>query len=143
MSNYYQLHRDTLLPKQIEYERDKYENNQEFMLFKRVQSRINNHFKSEKHKAEDLLSCSPKFFFSYIHFCLKDTRRARIDLSKINLHHVTPLESDPDNLDLWHFTNIMPVLESENLRQGSNRDREKEEEQLRRVIRFLKSIQLK
>jgi hypothetical protein len=111
------------------------------MLMKRYQSRVNNHF-GAKYTAQELLSCSPKFFLLYIEFCLRDTDRARADLSTIHLHHVTPVETDPTNKNLWHFSNIMPILDIENLKQGSKRDRDSEQQHEKRVLRFLKTVHI-
>ena len=139
---YYSLNRTRLLQKQKEYEQEKYNSDNEFKLIKRYQSRIDNHFINTKHKAEDLLSCSSKFFTTYIKFCLSDTNRARIDLGLIELHHVIPVITSPGDLNLWHWTNVLPVLEEENLHQGSNRDKDLEKNHKNRIMRFLLSVQI-
>jgi hypothetical protein len=140
--NYYQQNKARLLEKQREYEYNKYNSDKEHKLFKRYQSRVDNHFGLGKNKAEDLLSCSKSFFKNYIEFCLRDTKRATMDLAEIDLHHVVPVNTDPVNINLWHWTNIMPVTESENLQQYSNRDKQKEKTHKSRVLRFLHTIQL-
>jgi hypothetical protein len=140
--NYYQQNRTRLQENQRKYEYEKYNSDKQHKLFKRYQSRIDNHFKPDKHKAEELLSCSKAFFTMYVEFCLRDTNRATMDLSLIDLHHIIPVITDPTNLDLWHWTNIMPVTEEENLKQSKNRDKEAEKIHKNRVLRFLHTVQI-
>ena len=45
---YYLDNKDTLLPKIREYGKNKYDNNLEYKLLKRYQSRIDNHFGTSK-----------------------------------------------------------------------------------------------
>lgn len=142
MTSYYQLNQARLLEKQRQYEYKKYNEDKEHKLFKRYQSRLNNHFGTHAHKAEELLSCSKSFFKSYIDFCLRDTNRATVDLADIDLHHVIPVNTDPTSIALWHWSNIMPVTELENLHQSSNRDKQKEKIHKSRVLRFLHTIHL-
>ena len=59
---YYLDNKDTLLPKIREYGKKRYDNNLEYKLLKRYQSRVDNHFGTQKYKAEDLLKCTPEFF---------------------------------------------------------------------------------
>jgi hypothetical protein len=140
--NYYRQNQQRLQENQKTYEYEKYNTNKEHKLFKRYQSRIDNFFGLGKHKAEDLLSCLKAFFKVYIEFCLRDTNRATIDLALIDLHHIVPVITDPKNLDLWHWSYIMPVTEEENLKIGKNIDKSKLEIHKNRVLRFLRTIQL-
>ena len=140
--SYYENNQSRIQNNQKKYEFEKYNSDITFKLIKRYQSRIDNHFGYSKHKAEELLSCSKAFFKSYIQFCLKDTSRATIDLAIIDLHHVMPVDTDPNNLTLWHFSNIMPVTEEENLKQSKNRDKESEIKHKNRVLRFLHTIHI-
>ena len=142
MTSYYQRNQTKLQDYQKEYEYKKYNSDKEFMFLKRYQSRIDNHFNTKKYKAEDLLCCSHSFFKMYIEYCLSDTKRARIDLTEIDLHHVIPVNTNPEDLTLWHWTNIFPVIEEENLRQADNRDKNLEKNHQSRIIRFLQKIQI-
>jgi hypothetical protein len=63
-------------------------------------------------------------------------------LSLIDLNHITPVSTDPSNLSLWHFSNIMPVTEEENLHQSKNIDKVAEKLQKSRVLRFLHTIHI-
>jgi len=139
---YYQQNRTRLQEQQRHYEYIKYNEDKEHKLIKRYQSRVDNHFGTHTYKAEDLLSCSKSFFKTYIEFCLRDTNRATMDLTEIDLHHVTPVNTDVADLKLWHWSNILPVTELENLHQSSNRDKQKEKIHKARVLRFLHTIQL-
>ena len=148
MTTYYKQNQLRLQENQRKYEYEKYNSDKEFKLIKRYQSRIDNHFhaynlpKTLERKAEELLSCSKSFFKTYIEFCLRDTNRARMDLALIDLHHVVPVDTDPSNLNLWHWTNIMPVTETENLKQSNNVDKQKENLHKNRVLRFLQTVKL-
>ena len=141
-NNYYQQHKNRLQEQQRQYEYKKYNEDNEHRLIKRYQSRINNHFPNNHYKAEDLLSCSRSFFKTYIEFCLRDTNRATMDLALIDLHHVTPVNIDVTNLTLWHWSNILPVTEEENLKIGTNIDKQGVKTHKARVLRFLHTIQL-
>jgi len=141
-NDYYRLNQQRLQEQQRQYEYKKYNEDKEHRLFKRYQSRVDNHFGTKVYKAEDLLSCSKSFFNTYIEFCLRDTNRATINLTEIDLHHVTPVNTDPEDLKLWHWSNILPVTELENLKQGTNIDKQKEKIHKNRVLRFLHTIQL-
>ena len=138
---YYQQNRTRLQEQQRHYEYKKYNEDKEHKLIKRYQSRVDNHL-GIKYKAEDLLSCSKSFFKTYIEFCLRDTNRATMDLTDIDLHHVIPVNTDVADLKLWHWSNILPVTELENLHQSSNRDKQKEKIHKARVLRYLHTIQL-
>ena len=140
--SYYQQNQSRLQDSQRKYEYEKYNSDKEFKLIKRFQSRLDNHFKPSKHKAEELLSCSKAFFKTYIEFCLRDTDRATMDLSLIDLHHVQPVDTDPENQSLWHWTNILPVTEEENLKQSKNRDKDQEKQHKKRILRFLQTIHI-
>ncbi len=140
MTSYYRQNQGRLQDNQRKYEYEKYNTDKEFRLIKRYQSRIDNHFGLGKHKAEELLSCSKVFFKTYIEFCLRDTNRATMDLSLIDLHHLIAVKNDPANLELWHWTNILPVTEEENLHQGTNIDKSQLEKHQTRLIRFLRSV---
>ena len=58
---YYEEHKDVILPRIRENQRTKYNNDLEYKLLKRYQSRIDNYFGTKIHKAEDLLKCTPEF----------------------------------------------------------------------------------
>ena len=140
--NYYMRNRDRLLDKQIKYEREKYNKDLEFKLFKRYQSRLNNHFGYKKYKAEFLLGCSKEFFKKWILFALKDTGKNISMLDELDLHHVKSVNSSPKDLSLWCWMNILPITEKENLQRGDTRDKNEELIQQKRVIRFLGSLLL-
>jgi hypothetical protein len=140
--SYYLQNQNRLQENQKKYEFEKYNSDTAFKLIKRYQSRIDNHFGCGIYKAEELLSCSKAFFKTYIEFCLKDTNRATMNLEIMDLHHITPVDTDPENLSLWHFSNIMPVTEEENLKQSKNRDKESEKKHKNRVLRFLHTVHI-
>ena len=123
---------------QKEYEYNKYHTDLKHHFLKRYQSRANNFFGKDKHKAVDLLNCTPDFFLKWIKFCLRDSKRSREPLSKIEIAHVIPVTTDKNNLKLWHWTNCFPCLEKENLAQGNDRIPSLEKQQLSRVNRFIK-----
>ena len=131
------------LERQRKYEHRKYHADLTHHFMKRYQSRADNFFKNEKHKAIDLL---PQIsFFKWIKFCLRDAGRARIPLNKIELGHVRPVTTFDEN-DLsggWNWMNVLPMLESESLEQKNDRIPKLETQQLKRVIRFLKETKLK
>ncbi len=106
---------------QRKYEYNRYHSDITHHFLKRYQSRANNYFGEDKHKAIDLLKCSPSFFLKWIMFCLSDTHQSRTPLSKIELGHIIPVtffkDKDKDDLSLWHWTNVFPMLESQNLEQ--------------------------
>jgi hypothetical protein len=137
---YYLQNQSRLQENQRKYEFEKYNSDTAFKLIKRYSSRIRNHFQSSEHDVQELLGCSPKFFKLYIDFCLKDTKTTGIDMANIHLHHVKPVQTDPTNLDLWHFTNILPVLDEDNLKQGETRDKNSEAQHLKRIVRFLRTV---
>ena len=93
---YYLDNKDTLLPKIREYGKNKYDNNLEYKLLKRYQSRIDNHFANQQaYKAEDLLHCSPEFFVRWIKWCLRDLSKSRYSWDDIEIGHVRPVSTYP------------------------------------------------
>jgi hypothetical protein len=138
---YYLDNKDTILPNIRQYNKDKYDNNLEYKLLKRYESRVDNYFGTKKYKAEDLLHCSPSFFGNRIKWCLRDLNRSRQSWSDIEIHHVRPVTSfNDDDLSEWNWTNTLPQTETENLQQAENRYPEEEKKQINIVFRYLKSI---
>ena len=141
---YYIQNKDTILPRIRAHNKHRYDNDLEFKLLKRYQSRVDNYYRGQrKLKAEDLLMCSPEFFVKWIQWCLRDMVRAKHSYDDIEIHHVRPVSTFPDNdLSGWSWINTLPVTQSENLEQGKDRDMGKEKTQIRRVTRFLKSCNI-
>jgi hypothetical protein len=114
---YYLDHKDKLLPRIREYNKDKYDNNIKYKLLKRYQSRIDNYFGTQnqnvpRHKAEDLLHCTPQFFVEWIEWCLKDQNRARYSWDNIEIGHVRPVTTfDNNDLTGWCWVNTLPQTE--------------------------------
>ena len=84
---YYKEHKDVILPRIRENQRTKYNNDLEYKLLKRYQSRIDNYFGTKIHKAEDLLKCTPEFFVNWIVWCKKDMNKSKQPWSSIELGH--------------------------------------------------------
>ena len=138
---YYKQNKDRILQRVRDYGKDKYDNDLEFKLLKRYQSRADNYFGTKSHSAEDLLHCSPEFFVKWLKWCLRDSSRSRLTWDKVEIGHVRPVSSFDDNdLSGWCWINTLPQTQEENLEQGSDRDKEKESKHISRVIRFLKSV---
>ena len=135
---YYLDNKDILLPKIREYGKNKYDNNLEFKLIKRYQSRLDN-FAPNKYKAESVLGCSKEFFKLWIQFNLPNNA----DYSDIHLAHIRPITTFTKNpVNAFHWTNVYPLTREQNLRQSDNRDTELEKRQQKQVITFLRTITL-
>ena len=108
--------------RQKRYEYNRYHSDLSHHFIKRYKSRIDNFFGEEKHRAEDLLRCDKDFFFKWIKSCLRDSNRASVPPSQIELAHIRPVTSfNEGDLSGWCWMNVYPCLESENLEQKDDR----------------------
>ena len=141
---YYQNNENPILPKVKEYQKDKYDNNLQYKLIKRYQSRVDNYYNKQIYKAEDLLKCNSSFFKLWIMYCLEDTNLTNSPIDNIHLHHFRPINTfTKNNVKLgFHWTNVLPVTKESNVDQSDNRDKDNESIQKDRVIRLLSKVKL-
>ena len=75
-----------------ENQQDKYENDLEYKLLKRYQSRLDNYFDGKRiYDAKDVLGCTIPFFVKFIEFQIKELKLPE-DLKGYDLSHIKPIK---------------------------------------------------
>ena len=106
------------------YENKKYANDISFKLAKNLRNRLRQallqQVTNKNDKTEELLGISFAEFKKYIEFLMTP----EITWKSVHLDHIQPLSSfdltDPEQLkEAAHYTNIQPLLKSDNLKKGS------------------------
>ena len=109
------------------YQRERYTNDISFKLAKILRSRLRNaliyQVTNKNSKTEELLGISFNEFKNYIEFLMSPEMTWDI----VELDHVRPLSSfdltNPEQLrEGAHFSNIQPILKSDNRKKGSKID---------------------
>ena len=106
------------------YYREKYANDVIYKVAKKLRSRLRkallNQLTNKKSKTEDLLGICFEEFKEYIEFLMT----SEMTWEPIDLDHVRPLSSfdltNPEQLkEACHFSNIQPLLKTDNRKKGS------------------------
>lgn len=139
---YYLKNKDKILNKIKINQKEKYNNDIDYKLIKRYQSRIDNIFHQRIYDAEDVLGCSIEFFRKYLEFCLHTKNLTSDDLDNIHLDHIKPINSfaDKDIPKALNWTNIYPITKDDNLKKADNRIHQLEVDQKNRVLKFIQTI---
>ena len=137
---YYEKHKEEILKRLSLYQKNRYKNDIEFKLRKRIEARIKQELPNYDGTIEELLGCNIPFLRKWLRFL----GGKKINWDNIHLHHVRAINTFSENKkeDAYHWTNITLLPASENLSIKDTRDTNAEKRQQKLVHQFLLVTQL-
>jgi hypothetical protein len=138
--DYYVKNKDKILQRLSQYQKNRYKNDIEFKLRKRIEARIKQELPEYDGTIEELLGCNISFLRKWLKFC----GGTKIDWDNIHLHHVRPINTYSKNIKhySYHWSNINLLPASENLSIKDTRNTNSEEIQRKLVLKFLLSTDI-
>ena len=144
--NYYHANKDNILERLSNNQKQRYKEDIEFKLFKRVQARIKNELPEwtsgpglNDGTIEELLGCSLSFLLKWIKFNINKYP----DWDNIHLHHVRPISTfSKHKHNAFHWTNTLPIDKHNNLSIKNTRNKYEEDQQIKRINQFLLATEI-
>jgi len=119
---YYQRtkHLQKRIEKRREYENQRYKDDETYRLIKKIRSRTRECIHTKSASTQKLTGCTWKYFKQWIESQMTDT----MQLDTIHIDHMMPLKSfdltkPEEQRKACHYTNLQPMLPSENMSKGS------------------------
>ena len=132
--NYYNENKNTILERLSINQQIRYIEDIEFKLLKLIQVGIKNELPHYNGTIEQLLGCSLSFLLKLIKF----NTNKHPDWDNIHLHYVRPISTYKNNHHYsFHWTNLLAIDKHTNLSIKNTRNKYKNEQQLKRINKFL------